>query len=107
MTVSRKPCENIMDKKMLLVFSTMISFLLNINISISTLGSNMTFIEPDSSVYSVQDLRTGDRWFNPWLGQYSLFLSQLSNVSAMGMWESSQWLGKKIVLVKRPPEKHE
>ena len=45
--------------------------------------------EPHSSVDSVQDLRTGGRWFDPWLGQYSFFatefilLSPLSIVSIM------------------------
>ena len=27
--------------------------------------------EPHSSVGSVMDFRTGGRWFNPWLSQYS------------------------------------
>ena len=65
--------------------------------------------DPHSSVSSVADLRTGDRWFDPWLGQYSLRgfmivivtgfipLSPLSVVTTMVMWESSQWLGKNIV----------
>ena len=62
-----------------------------------------------SSVGSVTDLRTGGRWFDPRLGQYSfrglmvfiatgfIPLSLLSVVSTMGMWESGQWLGKNIV----------
>ena len=66
-------------------------------------------VEPNSSVSSVADLRTGGRWFDPRLGQYSfrrlmiviatgfIPLSLLSVVSTMIMWESSQWLGKNIV----------
>ena len=62
-----------------------------------------------SSVGSVQDFRTGGRWFDPRLGQYSfrvliiviatgfIPLSALSIVSTIVMWESSQWLGKNIV----------
>ena len=62
-----------------------------------------------SSVGSVADLRTGGRWFDHRLGQYSfsglmiliatgvILLSLLSVVSTMIMWESSQWLGKNIV----------
>ena len=65
--------------------------------------------EPHSSVGSVVDLRTGGRWFNPWLGQFSflrlmiviatgfILLSLMSVVSTMVLWESSQWLGKNIV----------
>ena len=65
--------------------------------------------EPHSSVGSVADLRTGGRWFNPRLDQYSfrglmiviatgfIPLSPLSVVSTMVMWESNQWLGKNIV----------
>ena len=65
---------------------------------------------PHSSVGSVADLRIGGRWFYPPLSQYSfrglmiviatgfLPLSPLSVVSTMVMWESSQWLGKNIVL---------
>ena len=67
--------------------------------------------EPHSSVGSVADLRTGGRFFDPRLGQYSfrglviviatgfvpLSLSPLSVVSTMVMWESSQWLEKNIV----------
>ena len=62
---------------------------------------------PHSSVCSVADLRTGGRWFDPRLGQYSfrrlvivivvgfIFLPKLSVVSIM--WESRQWLEKNIV----------
>ena len=65
--------------------------------------------EPHSSVGSVADLRTGGRWFDPWLSQYSVRglmivistgfipLSPLSIASAMGMWGSSQWIGNNIV----------
>ena len=61
--------------------------------------------EAHSSVGSIADLRTGGHW----LGQYSsrglmiviatgfIPLSQLSVVSTVVMWESSQWLGKNIV----------
>ena len=65
---------------------------------------------PHSSVGSLQDLRTGGRWFNPRLGQNSfqgpmiiiatgyIPLSRPSIVSTMVMWEeTSQWLGKNIV----------
>ena len=76
--------------------------------------------EPHSSVGSVADLRTGGRWFDLRLGQYFfrglmkviatgfILLSPLSIVSTMVMWESSQWLGKKLcgVLLKRTPGKH-
>ena len=63
--------------------------------------------EPHSLVGSVQDLRTGGRWLDPWLSQYSLRglmiviatgfipLSLLSVVLTMVMWESSHWLKKK------------
>ena len=65
--------------------------------------------EPQSSVCSVADLRTGGCWYNPLLSQYSFPglmiviatgffpLSLLSIVSTMFMWESSQCLGKNIV----------
>ena len=55
------------------------------------------------------DLRTGGRWFDPRLGQYSfrgfmivippefILLPPLSVVWTMVMWESSQWLVKNIV----------
>ena len=61
-----------------------------------------------SSVGSVADLKTGDRWFNPRLGQYSFpglmiviatgFFSPspLYIVPTMVKWESSQWLGKNM-----------
>ena len=60
-------------------------------------------------VGSVADMRTGERWFDPRLSQYSfqglmivivtgfISLLLLSVVSTMVMWESSQWLGKNIV----------
>ena len=65
--------------------------------------------EPHSAVGSFVDLRTGGRWFDPRLGQYSfrrlmiviaagfIPLSQLSVVTTMVMWESSPWIGKNIV----------
>ena len=65
--------------------------------------------EPHSSVGSVADLRTGGRWFDPRLGQYSfrrlmiviatalIPLSPLSVVSTTVTWGGSQWLGKNIV----------
>ena len=63
---------------------------------------------PHSSGGSDADLRTGGRWFDPRLGQYSVRgliviatgfipLPPLSVVSTMVMWESSQWLRKNIV----------
>ena len=64
---------------------------------------------PQGSVDSIADLRTGSRWFDPWLSQYSIRglmiviatgfipLSPLSVVSTIIMLESSQWLGKNIV----------
>ena len=66
--------------------------------------------EPRSSVGSFADLRTGGRRFDPQLCQYSfpglmiviatgfIPLSPLSIVLTMVKWESSQWLGKNIVL---------
>ena len=74
-----------------------------------SLTSFSSMAEPNSSVGSVADLRRGGRWFDPWLGQYSIRglmiviatgfipLSPLSVVSTMGMWESSKWLGNNIV----------
>ena len=68
------------------------------------------FAKPHSSVSSIADLRTGGRWFDPRLGQYSfrglmkgiatgfIPLSLLSIDWTMVMWESSQWLGKNIVM---------
>ena len=65
--------------------------------------------EPHSSVGRVADLRTGDRWFDPQLGQYSfrgmmiviatgvIPLSPLFVVLTMVIWEISQWLGRNIV----------
>ena len=66
--------------------------------------------EPHSLVRSIVDLRTGGGWFDYRLVQYSLRglmiviatwfipLSPLSVISTIVMWESSQWLGKNIVL---------
>ena len=68
------------------------------------------YAEPHCSVGSVADLRTGGRWFDPRLGQYSIRglriviatgfipLSPMSVVSTMFMWESSQWLGKNNIV---------
>ena len=65
---------------------------------------------------SIVDLRTGGRWFDPRIGQYSfrgfmrviatgfIPLSLLSVVSTMVMWESGQWFGKNIV--RNTPGKH-
>ena len=75
---------------------------------------------PHSSVGGVQDLRTGNRWFDPRLGQFSsrgliiviatrfIPLSPLYFVLTMAMWEISQWLGKSIVrsTSKRTAGKH-
>ena len=70
------------------------------------LGSN---VEPNSSVSSVADLRTGGSWLDPRLCQCYfqglmivvtlglIPLSPLSVVSTMVMLESSQWVGKNIV----------
>ena len=74
--------------------------------------------KPHCSVSSIAALRTRGRCFDPRLGQYSfrglmivivtgfIPLSLLSIVSTFVMWESSHWLGKNIVLVKRTPGKH-
>ena len=85
----------------------------------------LNIAEPHSSVGRFADLRTGGRWFDPRLGQYSfrglmkviatgfIPLSPLSIVATMVLWErilweSSQWLGKNmfVVLVKRSPGEH-
>ena len=83
--------------------------------------SNMFSAEPHSSFGSVVNLRTGGRWFDPRLGQFSfqgsmtviatgfIPLSPRSVVTTMVMWESSQWFGKNIVQstsLKRNPRKH-
>ena len=73
-------------------------------------GCQPLLLSQHSSVGSILDLRTGGRWFDPRLGQYSfeglmivivtgfdLFLL-LSIVLTMVVWESSQWLGKNIML---------
>ena len=56
-----------------------------------------SFTKPHSSVVSVKDLRTGGRWFNPWLGQYCLW--RLIIIIATGFIQASlscplflQWL---------------
>ena len=78
------------------------------------------FRPPHSSVGNIADLRTGCRWFNLWLGQYSfrglmvviatgfISLPPLFVSLTVVLWESSQWLGKILcrVLVKRTPGKH-
>ena len=68
-----------------------------------------TTAEPTSSVGSVSDLRTGGRWFDPRLGQYSfrelmiviatkfIPVSPLPVGSTTVTWERSQWIGKNIV----------
>ena len=65
--------------------------------------------ESHSSVGSVADLRTGGLWFDRQLDRYSfrglmiviatgfIPLLSLSVVSTKVKWESTQWLGKKIV----------
>ena len=85
--------------------------------SFLTMFSTQNQIYFSFSVGSVQDLRTGDRWFDPQPGQYSfrglmiviatglIPLSPLSVVSTMNMWESSQRLGKNTVLVKKNSRK--
>ena len=72
-------------------------------------GPLLICAEPHSSVGSNADLRTGGRWSDQRLGQYSFRglmiviatgsspLSALSIVSPTVMWESSQWLGKNIL----------
>ena len=69
-----------------------------------------SFTESHSSVGRVSDLRTGGRVFDHLLGQYSfrglilviatgfIPLSLLSVVLTMVVWESSERLGKNIVL---------
>ena len=69
----------------------------------------MSPAEPHSSVGRVAGLRTGGRWFDPRLSQYPvrglmiviatgfILFSQMSVVSRLVMWESSQRLGKNIV----------
>ena len=65
--------------------------------------------KPHSLAGNIADLRTGGRWFDPQLGQYSfrglmiviaigfIALSLLPFVLTMVMWESGQWLGKNIL----------
>ena len=74
--------------------------------------------EPHSTVGSVADVRTGGRWFDPLLSQYSFRglmiviatgftpLSPLSVVSTMVCWKTASGLERILcgVLVKRPPE---
>ena len=76
--------------------------------------------EPHSSVGTVQDLRTGGRWFDPTLGQYSyqglmiviatgfIPLSPLSVVSTTVCGKAASGLERILcgVLVKRTPGKH-
>ena len=65
---------------------------------------------PSSSVGTVEDLRTGRRWFDSLAGpifyprinnthgdRIHSYLSPVSIVSSMVMLESIQWLGKNIV----------
>ena len=71
---------------------------------------SLPFVEAHRSVDSVQHLRTGSRWFDPRLCQYSFrgltivtatgFIPHfsLSIVSTFVLWESSHWLGKNIVM---------
>ena len=48
--------------------------------------------EPHSSVGSTQDLRTGGRWFDSRLDQFSFQVFMMIIVSKVVMWKSSQWL---------------
>ena len=85
------------------------NFMFWVALIVASNALNLDNVEPHSSVGSIVDLRTGGRWFDPWLGQYSfqglmmviatgfIPLSLLSVVSTMVLWESSQWLGKNIV----------
>ena len=77
------------------------------NNTISNLSTGEPF--PKSWVSNMQDLKTGGRWFDSQLGQYSfqglmiaiatgfISLSLLFVVSTMVVWKSSQWLGNNIV----------
>ena len=70
-----------------------------------------------NSIGSIQDLRTGGRWFDTRFDQYLFRASivviatgiipppRISIVSTIILWESSQWFGKNIVwsLVRRSP----
>ena len=81
--------------------------------------SQIKFVFPLPSPIA-QSVRTGGRWFNPRLGQYSfqglmiviatgfIPLSPLSVVITVVMWESSQWFERILcgVLVKRNQGKH-
>ena len=74
--------------------------------------SSYAFAKPHCSFGSMQDLRTGSRWFDLWLSQYSFWglmiviltgfipLLPLPIVLTMVMWESCQWLGKNRELQK-------
>ena len=72
-------------------------------------GKRVKSSEPNSSVGSVADLRTGGRWIDPRLGQYSfpglmiviatgfIPLSPLSVASTMVYVGKQRWFGKNIV----------
>ena len=98
-SVVRKKRTTSMQSKSIGLISLMLLFIIRYT----------SIAEPHSSVGSVADLRTGGRWFDPRLGQYSfrglmivivtgfIPLSLLSVVLTMVMLESNQWLGKNIV----------
>ena len=68
-----------------------LSRVIKINISFETRGA-----KPRSSVGSVADLRTGGRWFDPRLGQYSF--QRLTIVIATGFIPLS-WLSIVLTMV--------
>ena len=78
------------------------------------------FAEPHSRVSGVADLKTGGRWFDPWLGQYScqrlmvviatglIPPSPLPIVATMVYGQAASGLERLLcgILVKRTPGKH-
>ena len=82
-----------------------------LSFSHNVLSSVLTKPRPHCSVGGAQDFRTGGRWCDSRLGQYSfpwlmvfiasgfIRLSPLSVVLTKVMYESSQWLGKNIVWI--------
>ena len=86
------------------------SLCLSVSLSLSlSLSLSCLYAEPHGLRGSVADSKTGGRWFDPRLAQYSfrelmivitpefIPLSPLSVVSTMVTCESSQWLGKNTV----------
>ena len=106
-----KPFENVVAKgEMLVIYSTQSKSSILAILRLLSVNTNAFNLGPaHSSVGSIENLRTGGRWFDPQLSQYSfrrlmiviatgfIPLSPLSVVLTMVMWESSQWLGKNIV----------